>query len=59
MKTKISAVILLLVSIVLLIPGVTQPVLTLQGNIDKAKIVDVGITMLAEEGLRLLPELPE
>ncbi|MFY8351609.1 paraquat-inducible protein A [Pseudoalteromonas sp. SSM20] len=50
MKTKISAVILLLVSIALLIPGVTQPVLTLQGNIDKAKIVDVGINMLAEEG---------
>ena len=50
MKAKISAVFLLLASIALLIPGISQPVLTLQGHIDKAKIVDVGINMLAEEG---------
>ena len=49
-KTTVLAFILLLCSAILLIPGISQPVLTLEGSIDKSKIVDAGITMLAEEG---------
>ena len=49
MKSKLTAIFLLIASIGLLIPGIYKPVLTLQGNIEKAKIVDVGIDMLSEE----------
>jgi hypothetical protein len=50
MITKLTAIFLLIASFGLLIPGITQPILTLQGSIDKSKIVDVGINMIAEEG---------
>lgn len=39
-------------ALVLLIPGVTQPVLTLEGKIDKSKLAQTGIEMLADEGDR-------
>lgn len=40
----------ILLAIALLIPGVTQPVLSMQGNIDKSKLAQAGIEMLADEG---------
>lgn len=47
---KFITISLLIISLGLLVPGISQPVLTLQGHIERAKIVDAGITMLAEEG---------
>lgn len=42
----------ILIALALLIPGVTQPVLTLEGKIDKSKLAQTGIEMLADEGDR-------
>lgn len=50
MKQKILPLILIVLSLLLLIPGLTQPVLTLQGDIDKSKIASTSINMMAEEG---------
>ncbi len=38
---------LMLISIALLYPGVTQPVLTLSGTIEKSELVGLGVDMLA------------
>lgn len=45
-------IITILIALGLLIPGVTQPVLTLEGKIDKSKLAQTGIEMLADEGDR-------
>lgn len=50
MKQKILPLVLIILSLLLLVPGLTQPVLTLQGDIDKSKIASTSIDMLAEEG---------
>ena len=42
----------ILIALALLVPGVTQPVLTLEGKIDKSKLAKTGIEMLADEGDR-------
>ncbi|NMM41852.1 paraquat-inducible protein A [Pseudoalteromonas arctica] len=42
----------ILIALALLLPGVTQPVLTLEGKIDKSKLAQTGIEMLADEGDR-------
>ena len=42
----------ILIALALLLPGVTQPVLTLEGKIDKSKLAKVGIEMLADESDR-------
>ncbi|BDF95630.1 MULTISPECIES: paraquat-inducible protein A [Pseudoalteromonas] len=42
----------ILIALALLIPGVTQPVLSLEGKIDKSKLAQTGIEMLADEGDR-------
>ncbi|MCQ8879404.1 paraquat-inducible protein A [Pseudoalteromonas shioyasakiensis] len=42
----------ILIALALLVPGVTQPVLTLEGKIDKSKLAQTGIEMLADEGDR-------
>jgi uncharacterized paraquat-inducible protein A len=47
---KILPLITIFIALVLLFPGVTQPVLTLEGKIDKSQLAHVGIEMLAEEG---------
>ncbi|MGO2167400.1 paraquat-inducible protein A [Pseudoalteromonas sp.] len=39
-----------IIALGLLLPGVTQPVLTLEGKIDKSKLAQTGINMLADEG---------
>lgn len=46
MKSFIS-VLLIIVSLCLLVPGVTQPILTIQGTIEKAELVDTGLDMLS------------
>ena len=45
-------IITILIALALLLPGVTQPVLTLEGKIDKSKLAQTGIAMLADEGDR-------
>lgn len=43
----LTALLLMAVSIALLYPGVTQPVLTLTGSIEKSEIANLGIELLA------------
>ena len=50
MKSKLFACFIFIASVTLLIPGVYQPVLILEGSIEKAEIVEQGINMLAEKG---------
>ena len=45
-------IITILIALALLLPGITQPVLTLEGKIDKSKLAQTGIEMLADEGNR-------
>lgn len=42
----------ILIALALLLPGVTQPVLSLEGKIDKSKLAQTGIEMIADEGDR-------
>jgi len=42
--------VLILAAVALLYPGVTQPVLTLTGDIDKSRIASLGIDLIAGEG---------
>ena len=49
-QRKLLSVALILVSLALLYPGVTQPVLTLSGTVEKSKIAELGIEMIAGEG---------
>ncbi len=39
------------IALALLYPGVTQPVLTLQGSIEKSELAQMGVTMLAGDDL--------
>ncbi len=48
----IFPVIAIIVALALLIPGVTQPVLTLEGKIKKSELAKAGIEMIADEGDR-------
>ena len=47
---KILPLTIILIALALLLPGITQPVLTLEGKIDKSQLAQVGIEMLADEG---------
>ena len=49
-QRKLFCLALIIVAVGLLYPGVTQPVLTLTGTVEKAKIAELGIGMLAGEG---------
>jgi hypothetical protein len=49
-QRKLLCVALILIALALLYPGVTQPVLTLTGTVEKAKIAELGIEMIAGEG---------
>ncbi|MBQ4890336.1 paraquat-inducible protein A [Shewanella sp. MMG014] len=54
MKPLFSSLVIIL-SLALLLPGVTQPILTIQGSIEKAELVETGVTMFTEslsEGAR-------
>ena len=46
---KIISLILMLVALALLYPGVTQPVLTLTGEIEKSRIAALGVDLIAGE----------
>lgn len=48
-RVRVIGVMLVLVALALLYPGVTKPVLTLQGELEKAALKDFGIEMLAGE----------
>ena len=50
LKRKLLALLLLAVAVGLLYPGVTQPVLTLTGTVEKSRIAELGIEMIAGEG---------
>ena len=44
---KLSTVIIItIISLALLVPGVTQPMLTLTGTIDKARMTETGIDII-------------
>ena len=49
LSQRLLALILILISIGLLYPGITQPVLTLTGTIDKSMIAELGIEMMVGE----------
>jgi hypothetical protein len=46
--TLTTVLIITLISLALLIPGVTQPMLTLTGTIDKAEMTDTGIDIIVD-----------
>ncbi len=48
-KRKLTILGCILLALALLYPGVTQPVLTLEGSIAKAELAEMGITMFAGE----------
>jgi len=50
LKRKLLILVLIVVALGLLYPGVTQPVLTLTGTVEKSKIAELGIEMIAGEG---------
>ena len=50
LRRKLLALLLIVVALGLLYPGVTQPVLTLTGTVEKSKIAQLGIEMIAGEG---------
>jgi hypothetical protein len=47
---KMLTVILILIALALLYPGVTQPVITLSGTIERSELAELGIDMIAGEG---------
>ncbi len=53
MKKKLG-LLLMLVAIGLLIPGVTQPIMTLTGTVDKSELADLGMQILSES-----PDVPQ
>lgn len=50
LKRKLLVLLLIIVALGLLYPGITQPVLTLTGTVEKSKIAELGIEMIAGEG---------
>jgi hypothetical protein len=50
LQRKLLVMLLMVVALGLLYPGITQPVLTLTGTVEKSKIAELGIEMIAGEG---------
>jgi hypothetical protein len=50
LQRKRLVMLLIVVALGLLYPGITQPVLTLTGTVEKSKIAELGIEMIAGEG---------
>lgn len=48
MRSRLVPIILLICSLGLLIPGITQPMLTIEGTMDKAQLQATGIDILAD-----------
>ncbi|MEM6302303.1 MAG: paraquat-inducible protein A [Pseudomonadota bacterium] len=49
-RVRVLAIVSILLSLALLYPGVTQPVLTLSGDLEKSALAEFGIDVLAGEG---------
>ena len=49
-KQRIFTLVIICIALALLYPGVTQPVLTLSGTIEKSELAELGIEMIAGEG---------
>jgi len=49
LRVRVIGVLMVLAAIALLYPGVTQPVLTLQGELEKGALAEFGIDLLAGE----------
>ena len=49
LKQKLLTLLIIIGSLALLYPGVTQPVITLSGSIEKAELTEMGIEVLAGE----------
>ena len=49
LQRRIFILVLIVIALGLLYPGVTQPVLTLTGTIEKSRIAQLGIDMIAGE----------
>jgi hypothetical protein len=49
LRIRVIGVLMVLAAIALLYPGVTQPVLTLQGELEKSALAEFGIDLLAGE----------
>ncbi|MFK8043391.1 paraquat-inducible protein A [Congregibacter sp.] len=47
---RVFGLALILMSLALLYPGITQPVLTLSGELEKSELADFGIDLIAGEG---------
>ena len=50
LKRKLLVLLFIVVALGLLYPGITQPVLTLTGTVEKSKIAELGIELIAGEG---------
>lgn len=50
MYRKLVTLLFVGIAIALLYPGVTQPVLTLSGTVEKSKIAELGIALVTEQG---------
>ncbi len=50
LKRRLSSLLLIAIALGLLYPGVTQPVLTLTGTIEKSALAELGIEMIAGDG---------
>lgn len=48
-KQRIFTLVIICIALALLYPGVTQPVLTLSGTIEKSELAELGIEMIAGE----------
>jgi uncharacterized paraquat-inducible protein A len=49
-KQRVFTLLIICIALALLYPGVTQPVLTLSGTIEKSELAELGIEMIAGEG---------
>ncbi|MBT7718242.1 MAG: paraquat-inducible protein A, partial [Halieaceae bacterium] len=49
MQRRLLVLLLIVVSVALLYPGVTQPVMTLTGTLEKSMVAELGIDMVAGE----------
>lgn len=47
-RQSLLPILVILLSLALLIPGVTQPILSLNGSINKAKLAEQGIEQVAQ-----------
>ena len=50
LKQKALILFTIILSLALLYPGVTQPVLTLSGSIEKSELAEIGVDIMAGEG---------